>query len=356
MAVDGIRREYLAWREAMLQRSARGELRASAAERETLERFVAALTSLSAESRREWERERADLERDRGLCSCGHPHSHHDAAGSCFHVVGCATGCSCVTRRFERYVAIGDSTSEGLDDPDGHGGYRGWANRLAERIAAQQDGLLYANLAVRGRTTRQIRDEQLAASLAMNPDLATVVAGTNDALRRHFDAAGFMADLEAMQAALIAQGAAVLTFTLPDLTPIMPFARVLGTRVDSLNESIRAACSKSGAILCDLARYPIASDPRLWSDDRLHANSLGHARIADALAWHLGLPGTDMTWAEPLPPIPPPTILDLARAEVAWARRHLLPWIWRHLNGRSSGDGRVAKRPELRAVRVADVK
>ena len=39
-------------------------------------------------------------------------------------------------RRFERYVAIGDSTVEGLDDPDGRGGHRGWANRLAERIAA----------------------------------------------------------------------------------------------------------------------------------------------------------------------------------------------------------------------------
>ncbi|HEX7808937.1 MAG TPA: GDSL-type esterase/lipase family protein, partial [Thermoanaerobaculia bacterium] len=87
-------------------------------------------------------------------------------------------------KRYERYVAIGDSTSEGLDDPDGHGGYRGWANRLAERIAAQQGSLLYANLAVRGRTTRQILDQQLALAVAMKPDLATVVAGTNDVLRR----------------------------------------------------------------------------------------------------------------------------------------------------------------------------
>src|ERR1051325_9561305 len=52
---------------------------------------------------------------------------------------------------FDRYVAIGDSTSEGLDDPDGQGGYRGWADRLAERIArSQAEPLLYANLAVRG--------------------------------------------------------------------------------------------------------------------------------------------------------------------------------------------------------------
>ena len=252
--------------------------------------------------------------------------------------------------RFNRYVAIGDSTSEGLDDPDGRGGYRGWANRLAERIASQQGGLLYANLAIRGRTTRQIREEQLAPALAMKPDLATVVAGTNDVLRRRFDPHSFGADLEAMQKALIDQGATVLTFTLPDLTPVMPLARILGKRVFVLNDVIRATCAKTGAILCDLAAHPVASDPRLWSDDRLHANSVGHARIAEGLAYHLGLPDTDQSWADPLPDPPPPRFGDGLRAEVAWARRHLLPWIWRHLRGKSSGDGRGPKRPRLEAV------
>ncbi|HYH09142.1 MAG TPA: SGNH/GDSL hydrolase family protein [Thermoanaerobaculia bacterium] len=252
--------------------------------------------------------------------------------------------------RFERYVAIGDSTSEGLDDPDGQGGYRGWANRLAERIAREQGNLLYANLAIRGRTTRQIRDEQLARALAMKPDLATVVAGTNDVLRRHFEPVPFGADLELMQRSLVDLGAKVLTFTLPDLRPVMPLARILGSRVEQLNDTIRAACARSGAILVDLAATEVGSDPRLWSDDRLHANSAGHARIAEALAYHLDLPGTDPSWAEPLPDRPRTTALDVVRAELAWTRRHLLPWVWRHLRGRSSGDGRVEKRPELTPV------
>jgi lysophospholipase L1-like esterase len=253
-------------------------------------------------------------------------------------------------RRFERYVAIGDSTVEGLDDPDGRGGYRGWANRLAERIAAEQGSLLYANLGVRGRTTRQVRDEQLAPALAMKPDLSTVVAGTNDVLSRRFDPRGFGDDLCTIQSALVSQGAAVVTFTLPDLTPVMPFARVLGSRVLRMNDAIRESCLRSGAILCDLAAHPVASDPRVWSDDRLHANSAGHARIADALAYSLGLPGTSLAWAEPLPAQPPPTIADRVRAELAWGRRYLLPWIWQHLHGRSSGDGREPKRPELLPV------
>jgi len=253
-------------------------------------------------------------------------------------------------KRFERYVAIGDSTSEGLDDPDGRGGYRGWANRLAERLAAEQGSVLYANLAIRGRTTRQIREQQLERAVAMRPDLATVVAGTNDVLRRRFDPMTFGADLEAMQQALVNVGATVLTFTLPDLTPVMPFARVLGNRVAQLNDAIRGACARSGAILCDFAAHSVSSDPRLWSDDRLHANSVGHARIAEALAFHVGLPGTSDAWKEPLPDRPPATFGDFVRAELGWTRRHLLPWMWRHLQGRSSGDGVKEKFPELTRI------
>src|ERR1700712_2581988 len=119
---------------------------------------------------------------------------------------------------YERYVAIGDSTTEGLEDPDGQGGYRGWANRFAELVARQQkETLMYANLAVRGLRTRQILDTQLERALAMKPDLSTVVSGTNDVLRSKFDVDVFGRDVEQMQHALITQGATVLTFTLPDL-------------------------------------------------------------------------------------------------------------------------------------------
>ena len=248
---------------------------------------------------------------------------------------------------FERYVAIGDSTSEGLDDPDGRGGYRGWANRLAERLVALQGSVLYANLAIRGRTTRQIRDEQLARAVSMRPDLATVSAGMNDLLRPRFDAEAYAGDVETMQRALVDAGAKVLMFTLPDLGPVLPLARPLRARQELMNDMIRRSCARSGAILCDLAITSIGSDPRLWSDDRLHANSEGHRRIAEALAYHLGLPGTDDAWSAPLPDAPRATFKDTLRAELAWTRTHMLPWVWRHVRGKSSGDGRTAKRPEL---------
>ncbi len=252
--------------------------------------------------------------------------------------------------RFERYVALGDSSTEGLDDPDGRGGYRGWANRLAERIAESQGSVLYANLAVRGQSTRQIRDRQLAPALAMRPDLVTLFSGTNDVVRRRFDRAGVAADVEAMHRALIGQGATLLTFTLPDLTPVMPAARWIRPRVELLNQTLREVSARTGAILVDVARHPVASDPRLWCDDRLHANAPGHARIAAALAEALGLPGTDSSWSEPLPPAPPASSIQHLASKVRWARRHFFPWVWRHLHGRSSGDGRRPKRPQLQRL------
>src|SRR5580765_3042885 len=153
--------------------------------------------------------------------------------------------------RFERYVAIGDSSTEGIDDPDERGGYRGWSRRLAQRIADAQGGLRYANFGVRGRTTSEILEEQLTPALALSPDLVTVFSGTNDVTGWRFDAAAVARDMEEMQRALIAGGATVLTFTLPDLAPVMPLARLIAPRIRVLNDGLRGAAARTGTILLD---------------------------------------------------------------------------------------------------------
>lgn len=252
---------------------------------------------------------------------------------------------------FARYVALGDSSTEGLDDPDGQGGYHGWSQRLAERIdATQGGGLLYANLAVRGLTTAQVRERQLAAALDMRPDLATVFCGTNDVTHPRFDSARVAADIEHMQAALVAGGATVLSFTLPDLTPLMPLARLIAPRIAALNAALARASRSTGTILVDFAAYPVATDARLWSEDRIHANSAGHARIAEALAHALRLPGSDESWHRPFPTPLRPSRRERCATELHWALRHLFPWLWAGLRGRSSADGRGPKRPVLMPV------
>ena len=252
--------------------------------------------------------------------------------------------------RYERYVAIGDSSTEGLDDPDGTGRYRGWADRLAERIAAAQGELLYANLAIRGRKTRDIHEQQLAPALAMQPDLVTLFSGTNDVVHRRFDLDEVTADIVAMHQAIRATGATLLTFTLPDLAAIMPFADRVSHRIRALNRTLREIARESGALLVDFDDHPVALDPRLWSADRLHANSAGHARMAAALAHALDLPGSDASWSHPLPELPPPGPIRRFNTHTAWAGRFLIPWAWRRLRGRSTGDGLEPKRPALQRV------
>lgn len=251
-------------------------------------------------------------------------------------------------RRFQRYVAIGDSSTEGLEDPRPRGRHRGWADRLALHIAqAQGEPLLYANLAVRGRKTRHLREEQLAPALAMQPDLVSVFSGTNDIMRRDFDLERVMEDLRAMHEAFRATDATVLTITMPDLSEVAPLARRVAPRLERFNAQVRELCAASGALLLDVARYPAACDPRLWHEDRLHANSEGHRRIAAGLASVLGLPGFDEGWANPLPPRDPPPMLRRAGAELRWLGRYFFPWMLRRLTGRSSGDGIQPKRPRL---------
>jgi lysophospholipase L1-like esterase len=249
---------------------------------------------------------------------------------------------------FTRYVALGDSNSEGLQDPypDGRG-YRGWPDRLAERIAAERPGLLYANLAVRGKLTRHVRHEQLDAALALEPELVTLAAGLNDVLRRNCSIEAVAGSLEEIYAALRGAGATVATYTYPDPVPVNPLARPARPRLRALNAAIRESAARHGVVVAELEGHPVASDPRLWHADRLHANAEGHRRIAAAMAEALGLAGPGEAWHAPLPPAGRTAPHSSAAGHAAWACRHLAPWVVRRLRGRSSGDGLTCKRPAL---------
>ncbi|MEA2160161.1 MAG: hypothetical protein QOD66_2541 [Solirubrobacteraceae bacterium] len=249
----------------------------------------------------------------------------------------------------KRYVAIGDSTTEGLEDPSPEGsGHLGFADRLAIRLAREHPDLLYANLAVRGRKLRQIRDEQLEAALALEPDLVTVVGGLNDVLRPRMELEAVVADLGAMVAAFRETGATVLGMTFPDPSRIMPAARLVRARVIAFNEGMRDIAAQQQMLLVDLEELGVV-DRRLWSADRLHANTAGHRRIAAAMTQALGLEADEDPWA-PLPPSDPARRIQAVWGETRWIARHMTPWVLRRVRGRSSGDGRAAKRPQLTPV------
>ena len=93
--------------------------------------------------------------------------------------------------RWSRYVAVGDSFTEGMSDADPRVPDRfvGWADRLAAHLAAVVAGedFGYANLAVRGRLLADIAGRQVDDALALGPDLVSIVGGGNDILRPKAD-------------------------------------------------------------------------------------------------------------------------------------------------------------------------
>jgi hypothetical protein len=142
-------------------------------------------------------------------------------------------------------------------------------------------------------------------------------------------------------------GADVILVGLPDPVPINPLARIAVGNVIRLNVLIRDIAARHGALLIDLEAHPVVGDRRLWDRDRLHGNPEGHRRIAAAAAELLALPGSDHSWA-----------LDYADRvmvgrgrriveHAVWAHVYFRPWLMRRVRGRSSGDGRAAKRPQL---------
>ena len=135
----------------------------------------------------------------------------------------------------------------------------------------------------------------------------------------------------------------------------MPLARIVRARLDAYNEAMFEIGKRTGAIVFDLASAPITRDPRAFSVDRLHASTLGHERIAAGMCEALGLPGSDGTWAEAHRSARARRPHAVVAAELVWAHRHFAPWLVRRARGRSSGDGRFPKAPELIPVEMPGV-
>ncbi|MFZ2510924.1 MAG: SGNH/GDSL hydrolase family protein, partial [Gordonia sp. (in: high G+C Gram-positive bacteria)] len=176
--------------------------------------------------------------------------------------------------QYSRFVALGDSQTEGLCDPDPRYEFRGWADRLAELLAEHNPNVQYANLAVRGKNTRQAREEQLPRALAMAPDLITAPLGMNDVIGSS-DMARVEGDLDDVYRQLADTGATVVISTFPDVTATIPLGRRLETKLLALNDMMRGFAERYGFVLVDLHSAPVLADLRSWAPDRLHASPLG---------------------------------------------------------------------------------
>ena len=249
-----------------------------------------------------------------------------------------------------RYIAMGDSLSEGIGDlpwPDGTP--RGWTDRLAGLLTIQHGPIEYANLAVRGYRTGQVRDRQLEHALSLAPDLVTITAGMNDILRPRIDFDALEAQLAGFVTAFRECGADVLFVPIPDLSGVSPAGRAITARRQRLNAIYERLGHRPGVVSLASTEGTVFEDPRSWAPDRLHLSQVGHERLALGAADALGIVG-GADWNSALDGVRPPRTM---RTEARWLCFFVLPWIIRRARGRSSGDGRVAKLPALSVVESA---
>jgi lysophospholipase L1-like esterase len=248
---------------------------------------------------------------------------------------------------YQRFVAIGDSCTEGLDDRYPGGAYRGWADLAAASMAVREPEFRYANLGVRGRRLDQILAEQVPIAAELKPDLVALFGGGNDVLSRGFEPWIVARRVDATVRAVSEFAPAVVLFTLSDLSGRMPIVRGLRARLQALNSAIHTTARRYGAQVVDLWPDPSVRDLRYFGPDRFHLSEYGHRRLAAHLLNTLSQP-YDENWLRPLPGQPQAATL---RAHAEWLWREVRPVaiarVRNRIVGRSPGDGCVPKRPEL---------
>jgi len=257
---------------------------------------------------------------------------------------------------YSRFIVLGDSFSEGMSDEIINGNYRGWADRVADVLAKQNPNFKYANFAIRGKLVQQVHDDQIPHALPLIEGPHTLVsfhAGANDALRPNYDPERVRATYTAAVEKLVNAGATVILFTVLEKNGKGGKASAIWEeRFSKFNQIVFSMGNKPNVIIMDAFMDPEAASPHMLAFDRLHLNPTGHYRVAQAVLETIGAP-FDPSWKDPIvPPKKKPWIIRKGLSFL-WIVTFALPWIWRRIRGRSSGDGRSGKYTSLTSWPVA---
>ncbi|MFT4229982.1 MAG: SGNH/GDSL hydrolase family protein [Microbacterium sp.] len=240
-----------------------------------------------------------------------------------------------------RFVAIGDSFTEGVGDDLPDGRTRGWADLVAQGWAdASGEPVEYANLAIRGKLIRPIIDEQLEPALALRPTHLSFNGGGNDILRPRTSVQSVADAFSVVLRRCDEEGVRLILLSGANPSAQLPLGRLVQRRGDLLSAAVVARLEGRPDVVRAL-NWPDGELGRApyWSQDRLHMNSRGHHRVAARVLTALGHEPPAAWWS--LPAIP-----DAAPARgLAYYREHVGPWVRRRLTGTSSGDGREPKHP-----------
>lgn len=253
-----------------------------------------------------------------------------------------------VRTAYRSYVAIGDSLSEGLGDftfevsREGNG----WTDRLAAMLSLEATSrgadFQYANLALRGSKLRKIMGEQLEAALRLQPDLVTIMAGSNDFMTKEADLPEVEAIYREGLQLLLAAGCDVVVANTIRPSHLRFFRRVL-PRALRMSRMIESVAKELGVPIIDVHGIDEFSELAFWAEDMVHFSGHGHIRVANEAARLLGL-NHRMPEAKQDEMIAPGRgFVDTIRWVVVW----VIPFIERRLRGTSSGDGMQSKHQKM---------
>ena len=185
---------------------------------------------------------------------------------------------------WKRFVAIGDSFTEGIGDEVEGIALKSWVDHFVQLC---EKDIEYANFAKRGLVTEEIRLQQLEKALTFNPDLVSLIAGANDVLKGRWNHDAYKNDMEFMVDTLSKAGADIIIANLPDFTVRLPFAsekkQEIKEQLLEANEVIHSLSREYKLHHVDFWNHQLVNDNTLWSTDFIHPNSKGYVKVAELI-------------------------------------------------------------------------
>ncbi|EEK62046.1 Lipase/acylhydrolase with GDSL-like motif [Bacillus cereus 172560W] len=185
---------------------------------------------------------------------------------------------------WKRFVAIGDSFTEGIGDEVEGIALKSWVDHFVQLC---EKDIEYANFAKRGLVTEEIRLQQLEKALTFNPDLVSLIAGANDVLKGRWNHDVYKNDMEFMIDTLSKAGADIIIANLPNFTVRLPFAsekkQEIKEQLLEANEVIHSLSREYKLHHVDFWNHHLVNDNTLWSKDLIHPNSKGYVKVAELI-------------------------------------------------------------------------
>ena len=246
-----------------------------------------------------------------------------------------------------RYVALGDSQTEGLGDGDDITGLRGWADRLAEHLAAPAPGSStpiwpYGHASPARSAPNSWRPPSpCAPTWPPSSPGSTTCCGPGSTPTR------WPVTWRRCSPRSPRRAPASATVTFPDVARITPLARPISPACRALNHRIRAAAGRHGWSSSRLATTRSSPTRGCGAPTGCTPTPSGTRGSPPRSPTPCGLPGQRRRLDPPpapgaRPPRPGDRSPNCAGPPPSWG-----PGSAGALRGRSSGDGRTAKRPNL---------